>query len=94
MRQVQKAFAIDQTPWCERRDTEASGANRVESWYIKFTCFPIEASLLRPTEFAWPPGIQALLLIRGFKAALDLIGDMEPLELFIASFDWVNLAGG
>ena len=39
----------------------------------------------------WPPGIQALLLIRGFRAALDLIGDIDPLELFIASFDSVTL---
>ena len=82
---------IAQTPWWERRDTEALGANCVESWYYKLICFPTDASLLRPTEFAWPPGIQALLLIRGFRAALDLIGDIDPLELFIASFDSVTL---
>ena len=46
---------------------------------------PTEASLLRPTEFGWPPGIHARLLISGFKALLFLMGEMEPLELSATS---------
>ena len=68
--------------WTERRETEASGASFVESVYIKLTCLPTEASLLRPTELGCPPGIHARLLIRGFKALFFLMGDREePLEL-------------
>ena len=60
---------------------EASGAKRTESWYIKFICFPIEASLFRPIEFACPPGIHALYVISGLRALYFRIGDSEPREL-------------
>ena len=70
-----------QTAWWDRRETEASGARRIVSWYIKLICFPTEASLFRPIEFACPPGIHVLLLISGIRALFFRIGDSEPREL-------------
>ena len=53
--------------------------------YIRLTFFPLLASLFLPTELGCPPGIQARLLIRGFSALFDLIGDIEePRELIVA----------
>ena len=52
------------------------------SLYMRLTALPTEASLLRPTELGWPPGIQALLFISGLRALFFVIGDIEPCELF------------
>ena len=44
-----------------------------------------EASLLRPTELACPPGIHARLFIKGFKALFLRMGEMELREFYAVS---------
>ena len=51
---------------------------------MRLIFLPLEAILLRPIELGWPPGIHALLLIKGLSSRLR-IGVIDPRELLACS---------